>query len=72
MTDRSKNCSVKKKINIWKKSCRQDEPTAVEAAIRSALEKAKPTDVILLGMWQKYKDQVAENVGYARRALDLA
>jgi len=47
-------------------------PAAVEQAIRFALESIKPTDVVLLGMWQKYKDQVAENVGYARRALDFA
>jgi len=47
-------------------------PSAVEGAIRFAITKIKPTDVVLLGMWQKYKDQVAENVGYARRALDLA
>jgi len=46
-------------------------PAAVEAALRFALENIKPTDAVLLGMWQKYKDQVAENVGYARRILGL-
>ncbi len=44
-------------------------PAAVEAALRFAFEKIKPSDVVLLGMWQKYKDQVAENVGYARKIL---
>ncbi len=44
-------------------------PADVEGAIRFALTSIKPTDVVLLGMWQKHKDQVAENVGYARKAL---
>jgi len=47
-------------------------PGEVEQAIRFALANIKPTDVILLGMWQKHKDQVAENVGYARKALGAA
>jgi len=47
-------------------------PGDVEQAVRLALTSIKPTDVILLGMWQKHKDQVAENVGYARRAFQLA
>jgi len=41
-------------------------PAAVERAIRFAFANIKPTDVVLLGMWQKYKDQVADNVSYAR------
>jgi hypothetical protein len=47
-------------------------PGEVETALRYALQKIKPTDVVLLGMWQKYKDQVAENVGYVRKILELA
>ena len=47
-------------------------PAAVEQAIRFALTSIKPTDVILLGMWQKHKDQVAENVGYAKAALGVS
>jgi hypothetical protein len=46
-------------------------PAGAGRAIRFALERLKPTDVILLGMWQKHKDQVAENVGHARQALGL-
>jgi hypothetical protein len=42
-------------------------PANVEQAIRFALTNIKPTDVVLLGMWRKHKDQVAENVGYARK-----
>jgi len=44
-------------------------PAGVEGALRFALQQIKPTDVVLLGMWQKYRDQVAENVAYARRIL---
>jgi hypothetical protein len=44
-------------------------PEALEGALRFAFENIKPNDVVLLGMWQKYKDQVAENVGYARKIL---
>jgi hypothetical protein len=47
-------------------------PAGVEGAIRFAFAHIKPTDVILLGMWQKYKDQVAENVGYVRKVLGMA
>ena len=45
-------------------------PEALQGALRFAFDHIKPTDVVLLGMWQKYKDQVAENVGYARKILN--
>ncbi len=41
----------------------------IEAALRFTFEKIKPTDVVLLGMWQKYKDQAAEDVGLVRKIL---
>ena len=41
----------------------------VEAALRYAFEHIKPTDVVLLGMWQKHRDQVAENTRLVRRIL---
>ncbi len=44
-------------------------PQTVEAALRYALTQIKPTDVVLLGMWQKYKDQVAENARAVRKIL---
>jgi hypothetical protein len=47
-------------------------PAGVERAIHFALENIKPTDVVLLGMWQKHKDQAAENVAYARKILGIA
>ena len=47
-------------------------PQAVEAALRFAFGNIKPTDVVLLGMWQKHKDQVGENVAIARKILGAA
>jgi len=47
-------------------------PAGVEGALRFALEKIKPADVVLVGMWQKHKDQVAENTAYARKILGVA
>jgi len=44
-------------------------PADLERALRFALQSIKPTDVVLLGMWQKYKDQVAENVDVVNHIL---
>lgn len=41
----------------------------IEAALRFAYQNIKPTDVVLLGMWQKHKDQPAENVALVRKVL---
>ncbi len=41
----------------------------VEAALRYALQQIKPSDVVLLGMWQKHKDQVTENARLVRKIL---
>jgi len=65
----SKPCIAFKVLGA-NRHCRS--PAAVERAIRFALKNIKPTDVVLLGMWHKYKDQVAENVGYVRKALGAA
>jgi hypothetical protein len=43
----------------------------LEAALRSAFQSIKPTDVVLLGMWQKYKDQAGENAALVRKVLGL-
>jgi len=42
-------------------------PADVAQALEFALRSIKPNDVVLLGMWQKHKDQVAENVTTAAR-----
>jgi len=43
--------------------------TDVYNAIKFAFENMKPTDVVLLGMWQKHKDQVGENRRFACEIL---
>ncbi|MHC4400294.1 MAG: hypothetical protein ACYTG0_11520 [Planctomycetota bacterium] len=47
-------------------------PADVERALGFAFQNVKPTDVVLVGMWQKHKDQLAENVGFARKILRSA
>ncbi len=46
-----------------------NSPQTIERAMRFAFDNIKPTDVVLLGMWQKYRDQVGENTAIARRIL---
>ena len=42
-------------------------PASIEAAFQEAFENIKPTDAIIVGMYDRYVDQVAENCGYVRR-----
>jgi hypothetical protein len=46
---------------------------ATDAAVRQALtfafDNIKPTDIVCVGMWQKYKDQVEENTEIVRKLL---
>ena len=44
-------------------------PKSLEDALRFAMKSIKPSDVILLGMWQKQKDQVSENADLVRKIL---
>ena len=44
-------------------------PADVEAALRLAYASIKPTDVVLVGMWQKHKDQPGENAALVRSIL---
>jgi hypothetical protein len=39
---------------------------SVRAAFKFAYENVKSTDVVIVGMFPKYKDQITENAGYAR------
>lgn len=41
----------------------------VRSALKYALDNIKPTDAICVGMWNKYKDQVAQNAGFVRDIL---
>jgi hypothetical protein len=42
-------------------------PDSIETAFKTAFENIKPTDAIIVGMYDKYVDQIAENCGYVRR-----
>jgi len=44
-------------------------PESTEAAFRFAFENIKPTDIVNVGMYQKYRNQVAENAGFVRKIL---
>jgi len=41
-------------------------PESVRAAFEYALTNIKPTDAVVVGMFPKYRNQVAENAGYVR------
>jgi len=42
-------------------------PASIEQAFQEAFENIKPTDAIIVGMYDRYVDQVAENSEYVRR-----
>jgi hypothetical protein len=65
----SKPCLAFKVLGA-NRHCRN--PESVEAALQFAVQNIKRTDVVLLGMWQKHRDQVAENLAYLRKAWGLA
>ena len=44
-----------------------DSPRDIDAAFRFALENIKPSDGIIIGMYPRYSDQVAENADRVRR-----
>ncbi len=46
-----------------------DEQT-LEATFRYAFDHLKPTDAVVVGMFPKYSNQVAQNAGLVRRILD--
>ncbi len=43
-----------------------DTPADVESAFRYAFDRIKPTDAVIVGMWQKYADQVGMNAEIVR------
>lgn len=46
-------------------------PQDVKEALAYAYNRIKPIDVICVGMWQKNKDQVAENTQFVREILEV-
>ena len=66
-----------KRIRQTKKPCiaykilaagrKAQTPASIEQAFQEAFENIKPTDAIIVGMYDKYVDQIAENCGYVRQ-----
>jgi hypothetical protein len=44
-----------------------EKPEFVEAAFRECFESIKPSDAVVVGMWDKHEDQYAINAEYVRR-----
>jgi hypothetical protein len=44
----------------------------VEEAFRETLASIKPTDAVIVGIYDRYSDQPAENAGYVRRFSGLS
>jgi len=44
-------------------------PGVAEAVIKETFENIKPGDFAIVGVYQKYKDMLAENAGFAKKAL---
>lgn len=42
-------------------------PASVEAAFQAAFARIKPTDAVIVGMFPRYADQIAEDASYARK-----
>lgn len=62
----AKPCMVFKVLGAGRKcGCSQD----VEAALRYAYQNIKDCDVVCVGMWQKYQDQVGQNAEFVRQIL---
>jgi hypothetical protein len=43
------------------------KPEQVEAAFRFAYTNIKPNDAVIVGMWPKFKDEIAENCEITRK-----
>ena len=49
-----------------------EKPEFVEAAFKECFENIKPTDTVVVGMWDKQEDQYAINAEYVRRFGQVA
>ena len=56
------------KVLAANRKCQNDQ--ALESALRFAFEHIKASDIVCVGMWQKYKDQVAQNVSLVSHILN--
>ena len=56
-------------LDVGKKYEPGQTDQTLEAALRFAFEHIKASDVVCVGMWQKYKDQVAQDVALVNNIL---
>jgi hypothetical protein len=61
----TKKPCVAYKILAAGRKCRT--PALVEQAFQEAFENIKPSDAIIVGMYDRYVDQIAQNCEYVRR-----
>jgi hypothetical protein len=64
--------SVKKPCLVYKVLAagrRVATPSEVKACFAAAFDNIKPTDAVIVGMYQQFGDQVGDNAGYVRDAL---
>jgi len=62
----SKPCLVFKILGAGRKTKSKKD---LESAFRNAFETIKPTDAVIVGMFQKYTNQVEQNADLVRRIL---
>lgn len=55
------------KVLAANRKCQNDQ--TLESALRFAFDHIKASDVVCVGMWQKYKDQVSQNVALVGNIL---
>jgi DNA-binding MurR/RpiR family transcriptional regulator len=60
----SKPCLV---FKIFAAGRRCWSPAAIEGAFTFAYGSIKPIDAVIVGMFPRYKDQIAENAQFARK-----
>ncbi len=51
---------------------RTQSPEQVYESLRFAFANIKPSDLVLVGMWQRHKDQVGEDTGFVKKILSGA
>ena len=64
-----KQCLAFKVLGAARRCTTQDD---VKAAFRYAYANIKPQDIVVVGMWQKHRDEIAMNVRYAQEAMVAA
>lgn len=62
-----RQCLAFKVLGAGRRCATQED---VAAAIRHAYATIKPQDAVVVGMWQKHRDEIALNTEYARNAME--